>query len=179
MELSDGEEKKFKKLTAQLKKQSLPPNLCENFNRQPEQVVLMRQEGIITDAEFKKYGPTLILDYIFGMNELSNENRRQMQSRADRNEAEHVEKLRNKQAETGGDLRRRVNWDSNIVDALLAVDVGAVAHPSVIRKQRPPQVREPWLDVDTFFEILESGLEAVEEEKDEVFGLFECTSLSG
>jgi hypothetical protein len=42
----------------------------------------------------------------------------------------------------------------------------------VIRRQRPAQQREPWLDTPSFFEIMESGIEAVEEDTDELFDLF-------
>tara|TARA_R110002003_G_scaffold111_4_gene9437 strand:+ start:7547 stop:8263 length:717 start_codon:yes stop_codon:yes gene_type:complete len=172
MEFTKAQEEKTTKLIKKLRKQSLPPNLCDRFDGQPEQIIRMRRQGLISDEEFKKYGPALILEYILSMSELSNQNRDQRQTEADQLEAEMARRIEYRQRLMDDDIRRRVKWDSRLVNALLgAVDSNAL-HPSVIRRQRPAQLREPWLDMPTFFEIMELGLEAVEEETDEVFDLF-------
>lgn len=178
LEFDRGEVRKIEKLVKELKNVSLPPNLVEELESDPESIVWKRQEGIITDEEFQKYGPTLVLDYILSMSELSEENRLQRKDWKDYWEQEHAKKLERIQARTEIDSRRKVPWNSKLIQALLGAVPSDLPHPMVIQKgPRPSQSGEPWMDMDTFFEILRSGLEAVEEEFDDVLDVYGEASL--
>ncbi|KAH7082735.1 hypothetical protein BKA63DRAFT_583789 [Paraphoma chrysanthemicola] len=144
------------------------------FTDQPETIIEMRRNYTISDGEFKKYGSAMVLNHILSMSELSNQNRLEREIKAakfDRDMDKEVERV---QTRMGGDLRRRVDWASRMVDALLGAVDPNMPHPSVIRRQRRQPLREAWLDKPTFFEVLESGLVAVKEEVDDMVDTFGC-----
>jgi hypothetical protein len=108
MEFTKAQEEKTERLIKKLQTQSLPPNLCDRFDGQPEQIIRMRPQGLISDEEFKKYGPALISENILSMSELSNKNRRQRQTEADQLEAEMARRIEYRQRLMSDDIRRRV-----------------------------------------------------------------------
>ena len=68
-----------------------------------------------------------------------------------------------------------------MVDSLLYAVDPRLEHPSQIkRKPRPDTTRVPWMDIDTFVDILRSGFEEMKREEDELLmGMGNTSLLSG
>ena len=63
----------------------------------------MRREDIISDTDFEKFGPSLILKHILAMGSLSAENRKERTSAKDLEDERIVIRLAARQAHNGKD----------------------------------------------------------------------------
>lgn len=178
MEFTRTEHNKIKKLTKRLR-DMLPQYLREQAEQAPREIIKMCREGDITPEDLKKYGPSLVLEYILHMAAMGNNYRNNTTDYQDILENVTIRRLKREHGMFKDDPRRLVAWKSDIVQALLGAVDKDLPHPKVIRKRtRSPQLREPWLAKDTFFEIMRSGMKAVEEEiEDDLAGAFGDTSL--
>jgi hypothetical protein len=118
LRFSRAEQTKANKLMRKIATQSLPPELQRMVDLSPEQIVTMRRQGTIPDADFEKFGPSLILKHTVAMGSLSEENRKERMSAKDLEDEQIARRLAARQAHNGKDPRRSVPWNSFLLQSL-------------------------------------------------------------
>ena len=165
-----------------LSKMSLPPRLQEKMEEHSlESVVNMRQEGILTDEEFIKFGPSLIVAYTKDLDNLARDNREMRASAKEIEEKELARQLAKWQEKAKHDYRRFLPWESRLLKGLVRAVDETLPHPTKVRTARTKNPAAPqgdtWIDMDTWFELMKGGLEALEEEVEDIADALAMSSL--
>ncbi|KAF1848871.1 uncharacterized protein K460DRAFT_278256, partial [Cucurbitaria berberidis CBS 394.84] len=169
-------------LVKKLYAQPLPPSLRKVVNVAAKDIIYLRQEGQISDIDYTKYGPALILECVDTNTKLgtdvfeANHNLSvAMNNLEDLRERERAHQFARRKG--GDNPLTAVDWSSEMVDSLLnAVDHTLPDPKTSIKQRRPDTTRTPWMDVDTFFGILRSGFEELKKEEESmVLGMGEVS----
>ncbi|KAI2482552.1 hypothetical protein Ptr902_04868 [Pyrenophora tritici-repentis] len=180
LQFSPSEEKRAKKLVKKVAKQPFPPELETKMTILPPKCIPgLCRRGIISDDEVKMYGPSIVLEYVDSMS-LKDDNDRTQRSSKELREQILADKLGKMTIGHGLDPRRNIPWSSNMLQSLLAAVPEDLIHPKQIQKM---QVKarggyKPWIDTGTWHAIMVSGMQAVEQQFDDVCDMLGEQTLS-
>ncbi|KAI4907183.1 hypothetical protein J4E90_009685 [Alternaria incomplexa] len=160
---------------SKLTRQSLPPSLRKVVEFEAKEIPFMREEGKISQDEYDKYGPSLILHYVLAVSKLGQNIFVKRNKIKDIREARMMEELAKRQHNG----LAAVDWDSEPVRSLVqAVDPSLPAPKAIQNRPRSDLTRVPWMDVDDFFRLLRSGFEKLREDEENLASALGGTTLA-
>jgi len=181
-DLVDFKKSEFASITKILRKlraMGMPPNLRNKFEDEPENIIAMRRDGEITDEEFRKFGPSLVCEYVMALNGDAEDEQAESSNMRDLEEYIAASRLDTRRRAFGVDPRRCIDWDSRLVSALRgAYDVNLPAPKQLRVHPRPAPLRRTWIEKQSVWDILRSGLKEVKKDVGDIADQMAKTGLA-